>query len=98
MEKKFSQGDWVVDCDFITVMINGVDTVICDFDPENVYPTVDQHSTVESEANKKLIAAAPDLLAALESFVYDVENKQENDNIFEEAYHLAKNAIKKAIE
>lgn len=65
MEKKFSQGDWVVDCDFITVMINGVDTVICDFDPENVYPTVYEHSIEEADANKKLIAAAPNMLDAL---------------------------------
>ncbi len=103
MEKKFSQGDWVVDCDFITVMINGVDTVICDFDPENVYPTVDQHSTVESDANKKLIAAAPDLLTRLHNLVLSVKahpdyvNGEKGDE-WHDIVELSEQTIKKAIE
>lgn len=98
MEKKFSKGKWVIDSDFITVEVDGIDDVICDFDPEGVWPTVYQRSEEEKDANAKLIAAAPDLLEALESFVYEIEKTRSDDNFLEESYHLAKEAIKKATE
>ena len=44
MEKKFTKGTWVIDSDFITVEVDGIDEVICDFDPEGVWPTVYQRS------------------------------------------------------
>ena len=36
MEKKFTKGTWVIDSDFITVVVDGIDEVICDFDPAAV--------------------------------------------------------------
>jgi len=95
METKFTKGKWELDRDFIYTELS---EVICDIDPIGVSKKVFTRSKEEAISNAKLIAAAPDLLAALELFVYDVENTQGNDNIFEEAYHLAKNAIKKATE
>ena len=98
MEKKFSKGKWSV-ANFEREFDDSV--YIEDESGEYVataiidYPFIDDNLAI---SNAKLIAAAPELLEALESFVYDVENTQWNDNIFEEAYHLAKNAIKKAIE
>ena len=73
MEKKFTKGTWVIDSDFITVEVDGIDEVICDFDPEGVWPTVYQRSEEEKDANAKLIAAAPDLLDALECIYNDKE-------------------------
>ena len=64
MEKKFTKGTWVIDSDFITVEVNGIDEVVCDLDPEGVWPTVYQRSEKEKDANAKLIAAAPELLEA----------------------------------
>lgn len=98
MEKKFTKGQWVIDSDFITVEVDGIDEVVCDLDPIDVYPTVYQRSEEEKDANAKLIAAAPDMLEALESFVYEIEKTRSGYNILEESYHLAKEAIKKATE
>ena len=72
MEKKFTKGAWVIDSDFITVEVDGIDEVICDFDPEGVWPTVYQRSEEEKDANAKLIAAAPDLLEALEYIIESI--------------------------
>lgn len=72
MEKKFTKGQWVIDSDFITVEVDGIDEVVCDLDPIDVYPTVYQRSEEEKDANAKLIAAAPDLLAALEYIIESI--------------------------
>ena len=98
MEKKFSKGKWIVsddtgECYLVKSDDGGLIAFVYDgdIDDEAIHMDV-------VEANAKLIASAPELLEALESFVCDVENTQGNDNVFEEAYHLAKNAIKKATE
>lgn len=72
MEKKFTKGTWFIDNDFITVEVDGIDEVICDLDPEGVWPTVYQRSEEEKDANAKLIAAAPDMLEALEYIIESI--------------------------
>ena len=98
MENKFTKGNWNIsddtsECYLVKSDDGGLIAFVYDgdIDDEAIHMDV-------VEANAKLIASAPELLEALESFVYDVENTQGNDNVFEEAYHLAKNAIKKATE
>ena len=92
MEKKFSKGNWVIDSDFITVEVDGIDEVICDFDPEGVWPTVYQRSEEEKDANVKLIAAAPEMI--------DILSTIENDNgeIPDWLWKRIKDVIKKATE
>lgn len=87
METKMTKGKWSVDNSFI----------YCD---EKLIARAYMQNVDYSEmtANATLIAASPELLAALGSFVFDIENTRGNDNIFEESYHLAKDAIKKATE
>ena len=100
MEKKFTEGTWVVDSDFITVEVNGIDEVICDLDPEGVWPTVYQRSEEEKDANAKLIAAAPKLLEALNDLVLasDLSSNSPVVGNWNELINNAKKAIKKAIE
>ena len=112
MEKKFTEGKWYVNTNMpgisgtcisrfepSTYWKDGHVDRIGDYPIATVY---DGHNYWDekypADANAKLIAAATELLAALESFVYDIENTQDNNNTFEESYHLAKNAIKKATE
>ena len=92
MEKKFTKGTWVIDSDFITVEVDGIDEVICDFDPEGVWPTVYQRSEEEKDANAKLIAAAPEMI--------DILSTIENDNggIPDWLWKRIKDVIKKAAE
>ena len=97
MEKKFTEGTWVVDSDFITVEVNGIDEVICDLDPEGVWPTVYQRSEEEKDANAKLIAAAPKLLEALNDLVLASELSSNLPVVgnWNELIKNAKNIIKK---
>ena len=98
MEKKFSKGKWIVsddtsECFMIESEDGGLICTVHDgsFDDDAIHMDV-------VEANAKLIAAAPDMLEALESFVYEIEKTRSGYNILEESYHLAKEAIKKATE
>lgn len=101
MEKKFTKGKWTVHHDGVYLdqrNVNYDDRNVADIICHPPDKRMSNASYKKWKYNAKLIAAAPELLEALESFVYDVENTQGNDNVFEEAYHLAKNAIKKATE
>ena len=98
MEKKFSKGKWIVsddtgECYLVKSDDGGLIAFVYDgdIDDEAIHMDV-------VEANAKLIAAAPDMLEALESFVYEIEKTRSGYNILEESYHLAKEAIKKATE
>ena len=96
MEKKFTKGQWVIDSDFITVEVDGIDEVVCDLDPIDVYPTVYQRSEEEKDANAKLIAAAPELLEALIALVNGCLSDSESDKVV--SLRKAKQIIKKATE
>ena len=100
METKFTKGQWVIDSDFITVEVDGIDEVICDFHPEGVWPTVYQRSEEEKDANAKLIAAAPELLEALTDLVTasDLSSNSPVVGNWNELINNAKKAIKKATE
>ena len=96
METKFTKGNWNVsddtsECYLVKSDDGGLIAFVYDgdIDDEAIHMDV-------VEANAKLIASAPDLLEALESFVYEIEQTRSYDNILEESYHLAKEAINKA--
>ena len=98
MENKFSKGKWVIsddtsECFLIESEDGGLIATVYDgsFDDDAIHMDV-------VEANAKLIASAPKMFEALESFVYEIEKTRSGYNILEESYHLAKEAIKKATE
>lgn len=99
MEKKFTKGTWVIDSDFITVEVDGIDEVVCDLDPEGVWPTVYQRSEKEKDANAKLIAAAPEMLDDLRC-VCDLLEIQKHllDDYEIRVLNKIKQTIKKATE
>ena len=73
MEKKFSKGEWVVDGDLICLGFNPSDAVVCDINPYlDEYISVFEYSEQEARANAKLIAAAPELLEALEYIIESI--------------------------
>lgn len=90
MEKKFTKGKWISLGTRVGVDVADGISSICEMST--------WMSGKDVIYNSQLIAAAPDLLEALESFVYEIEKTRSDDNIFEESYHLAKEAIKKATE
>ena len=101
MEKKFTEGKWVIDKKRDTVCID----VLCN--DEVVATCWDDYDCVDQlRANAKLIAAAPDMFAALEQFVNDFEGDYIIDGVIVDNpsillmtnYELAKQAIKKATE
>jgi len=101
MEKKFTEGEWVIDKQRDTVCID----ILCN--NEVVATCWDDYDCVDQlRANAKLIAAAPDMFAALEQFVNDFEGDYIIDGVIVDNpsillmtnYELAKQAIKKATE
>ena len=93
METKHTKGKWTAHeakkLDgkvFYTVKVKGVggfvDRIICDT------PFVDKFK--DHEANARLIVAAPELLAACEHFIAEIEEQGDNEN------HYTINAFTKA--
>ena len=99
MEKKFTEGEWIID-DIDILSESGM--AIC-----QVYDASDSHILDMDQdivnANAKLIAAAPDLLHILNSIVLSVKahpdyvNGQEGDE-WHDIVELAEQTIKKATE
>lgn len=61
-----------------------------------IHPWTVDNAADEVAANARLIAAAPDLLAALEAVVRDVERVAKNDVIWPATLKQARAAIRKA--
>ena len=98
MEKKFTEGEWIIDKKRDTVCID----IWCN--DEVVATCWDDYDCVDQlRANAKLIAAAPDLLNRLNSIVLSVKahpdyvNGQEGDE-WHDIVELAEQTIKKATE
>ena len=101
MEKRFTEGEWVIDKQRDTVCID----ILCN--DEVVATCWDDYDCVDQlRANAKLIAAVPYMFAALEQFVNDFEGDYIIDGVIVDNpsillmtnYELAKQAIKKATE
>ena len=95
MEKKFTKGNWGFGENYTSN--NGTHVV---YSTNNSYPTQNTYiattlSAFNSEADAKLMAAAPDLLDACIKLAERIELRNISDG---EAYFIAKNAIKKATE
>ena len=102
MERKFTEGEWVVEGDLICLGFNPSDAVVCDINPYlDEYISVFEYSEQEARANAKLIASAPDLLNRLNSIVLSVKahpdyvNGEEGDE-WHDIVELAEQTIKKA--
>ena len=98
MEAKFTKGEWKA----LKTGLNET-CIFSDIDMEHIFKiTHNEVSKMQSDANAKLIAAAPDMFNALEELLAQV--KQFTDgNIGEQDYFRdeisnAKKAIKKATE
>lgn len=94
--KKHTPGPWVLNDEDRTIIITGgEDKYVCDVQIHQVPRAMGLHEEPTRMANAKLIAAAPELLKALQ----DIVNLQ---MIFakdgSEAFDRAKEAIKKATE
>ena len=95
MEKKFTKGNWVFGENYTSN--NGTHVV---YSTNSSYPIQNTYiattlSAFNSEADAKLMAAAPDLLDACIKLSERIELRNISDS---EAYFIAKNAIKKATE
>ena len=95
MEKKFTKGNWGFGENYTSN--NGTHVV---YSTNSSYPTQNTYiattlSAFNSEADAKLMAAAPDLLDACIKLAERIELRNISDS---EAYFIAKNAIKKATE
>lgn len=95
MEKKFTKGNWGFGENYISN--NGTHVI---YSTNNRYPTQNTYiattlSAFNSEADAKLMAAAPELLDACIKLAERIELRNISDS---EAYFIAKNAIKKATE
>ena len=71
-------------------------TVLTDFGSSTQSICHLYHRKGETEANAKLIAAAPDLLEALDELRISVGNNSEFNRFIDDAYKKAVEAIKKA--
>ena len=95
MEKRFTEGEWVIDKKRDTVCID----ILCN--DEVVATCWDDYDCVDQlRANAKLIAAAPDLLEALNDLVLasDLSSNSPVVGNWNVLINNAKNAIKKATE
>ena len=100
MKTEFTKGEWELDRDFIYTELS---EVICDIDPIGVSTKVFTRSKEEAIANAKLIAAAPELLARLNSLVLSVKAHPdyqfgEEGDEWHDIVSLAEEVIKKATE
>ena len=91
METKFTKGEWKA----LKTGLNET-CIFSDVDMEHIFKiTHNEGSKMQSDANAKLIAAAPDLLEALKLMVARAELRDNNNGI---AFRTAQQAIKKATE
>ena len=90
-EFKGTKGEWEVSGDMIRSDVEIAGNVIC-VEPEYYIP----ESRVNWKANAKLIAAAPNLLQALQELYYLVSELPEEGSLIE-ALAKAKAAIEKAL-
>lgn len=90
-EFKGTKGEWEVEGDMIRSDVEIAGNVVC-VEPECYIP----ESRVNWKANAKLIAAAPNLLQALQELYYLVSELPEEGSIIE-ALAKAKDAIEKAL-
>lgn len=95
---KHTPGPWVVDKPFP----NGANLYVCanDENKESFYvavmPLYDEHLRVQRDANANLIAAAPELLAALDLFVTLHKQPTSFKSDFRNALIIAEKAMAKA--
>lgn len=95
MKKKFTEGEWIVDKNRDTVCID----ILCN--DEVVATCWDDYDCVDQlRANAKLIAAAPDLLEALNDLVLASDLSSNSPVVvnWNELINNAKKSIKKATE
>lgn len=86
---KHTKGEWKLQRDN-SISVN--ESVICQIGSAN-------NNDIEKAANAKLIAAAPDMLKALESMIdYYIRQKELTDIELEDLQNNAINALKKAKE
>lgn len=90
-EFRGTKGEWEVSGDMVRSDVEVAGNVIC-VEPESYIPK----SRVNWNANAKLIAAAPDLLQALQDLYYLVNELPEEGSLIQ-ALAKAKAAIEKAL-
>ena len=101
MEKKFTKGNWITNINFKDY--NRYLNIFCEGDADALPISsiwINFNNRCEAEANAKLMAAAPDLLEALNNLVLasDLSSNSPVVGNWNELINNAKNAIKKATE
>ncbi len=98
MEMKFTPGPWTVDvARDIRYIHSAAGDIILQFSP--LYDGIDNAAAKnECDANARLIAAAPDLLAALQEIVREPQGKTVADNakVLSAVIRIARAALAKA--
>lgn len=59
IEKKYTDGEWLIDGQHITTGFDPKDETICDINPVTEYPTIYSRDRLEATANAQLISQAP---------------------------------------
>lgn len=88
MEFKGTKVEWVVDGEHITTGYDNISETICDINPNTEYPSVHERSTIESKANAKLIAHAPEMLKKHYEEIEILEDIFKNNPIGDVAFKL----------
>ena len=108
-EFKGTKGEWSVNKDMSAVINIGIHTLLrpeCNVSDFQSYEEYEKLTMIEGDYNAKLIAAAPDLLEALQSFVNDFETDyvmpdgrivDNPSTLLVQNYKVFKKAIEKAL-